>query len=65
MTRYVAIPARASHDWDDPLLPQLQVDSAPPRDTQLYDADGRKLSALPDEIGFIRPTAIRKCTERP
>ncbi len=53
MTRYVRIKRQASHDWFEPLIPNIQVDESAPKDTGLLDVDGQPLYSLPDEIGFL------------
>lgn len=61
MTRYVRFRPKLWWDDEHPMIPGIQVDITPPKETGVLDTDGTPLYSVPDEIGFL---ATRQMTER-
>lgn len=55
MSRYFTRPRAAPDgDWNDPMLPPLQVSDHRPVDTGLVDRRGDRIMRAPERIGFHR-----------
>lgn len=55
MSRYFTRPRAAPDgDWNDPMLPPLQVSAHRPIDTGLVDHRGDRIMRAPNPIGFGR-----------